>query len=307
MTRDAEDQFVETMSRNAHDVASETDIENVARRMVIFSEGAMPIEEARTYVRAAAPTERSAMHAATHKAAERELFTDVLPEVNFEALAAEADIEPATLNRLTLLNTQRLDTTDAAALHAAISEEENLTLAADLWNQAARRYEQVARFGYASNKNSDVLAALLRDLEKSISNHEFPRRFDELDGPAAKPLADWLARQTVEGEPVWRLGFLPEGPTLKRMTSTGRLVVDRAPVIARDWGDAPVQFSRLRGHGLDTLSNSISKFVDSTTSMQASINRNSSSRPSPRPRRNQARPWGRWRWPPSPSPASRSP
>jgi len=253
--RDVLDRLTDSMVQNAKNTFTPGELDNLAGRAAHVFGG----DVAGWAVKVGAMSDdlRSLLHAATYKVSDSELNA-AIREVDRVAYGNAVDKLP--LDQLTLMNDHTLDTTLAEELFARIKSGTTIAERTAMWNDAARVYPLIGDIGYAPGGGSQLdilLSALRRDIDRGI----FPvRATEQLNDPALKPIRDMLARNTIDGKPLWRIGFKPEDSVawgLKRDAMTGKYVAERDPSIQHVF-DMPAQ-----PRAMDTVRNVLGQTIGS--------------------------------------------
>ncbi|MBE3040865.1 MAG: hypothetical protein IMZ62_18870, partial [Chloroflexi bacterium] len=170
---------------------------------------------------------KSAYHAVTYESADKALM-GAIGEVT--GYGGKLD-----LGRLVLVNDANLSNVSAEKLLADIGAAVGTAAKTKVWNEASLLYARVADLGRASGRSD--LRKLTREVRSMIDDNRLVKvaEADELVDPALRPINDMLARYTVDGTPLWSIGFRPEESVawgLKRHPVSGNWMVERAPTIA---------------------------------------------------------------------------
>ena len=172
--------------------------------------------------------EKSAWHAVT--------FSKT--EISFDQALREVTGYKGSLplDRLVVLNDNKLDNVAAQIVHADVAAAEGPTAKAATWNAAAAKYSEISDLGRAeaSTLHAEQLNA---ELEKLIASGGLHTRAlpDELADPALKPLQDFLDTHTINGQALWNVGFAPDAIHafgFARDARTGLLRISSAPFVS---------------------------------------------------------------------------
>lgn len=225
--------YITTVRKN---VFSEEDYANLGARMAKQFGG--DVQSWITRVKGFGRDTQSALHAVTAKLAETDFINNAMNKIDRGAYKGDLPLE-----QLTILNPENIDNVTAQALldeQAAIIAgkagiDNPIASGAEAWNKAALRYDEIAKIGHATG-NKEQLAELVKELEADLKAGQFHRRAlpEELADPALKPLQDFVDRNTIDGQPLWNIGFRPDQEVswgLKADRATGKWIAGRAPSI----------------------------------------------------------------------------
>lgn len=224
--KDAVDSLTTFITKTSKPTWNESDIAQLASRMTA-SFGRTTAEWA-TDIAKMSREEMSAWHAITYKVADKG-YMEALATVDRSAYKGDLP-----LDQMILMNDSTLDDVAAQALIADIKAEKSLIGKRDLWNGAALRYSRIADLGRSTGSKVH-LGQMTAALDVMIES--LPKRalVDELNDPALQPLNDFLARNTIDGQPLWNLGFRPAEDVawgMKRHPVSGNWIIERDPTIS---------------------------------------------------------------------------
>lgn len=172
---------------------------------------------------------QSGFHAITYKLSEKQL-AEALAQVDPNVYAGKLP-----LDKMVLMTSETLDNVN---VESVIADATTGTLKARTaaWNAAAKRYPAIAAIGHAPG-GKQQLDALIAELQRDIEKGTIAKRAldEELADPALAPVRDMLDRHTIDGQPLWNIGFRPDEEVawgMKRNAADGRWMADQPPTIS---------------------------------------------------------------------------
>ena len=225
-SNDAVTKLTDFMYRNAKNTFTAGERDFLARRIAVSYGGT--VDEWAGRIAKMSHDTASAYHAVTYKTADQ-----ALNEAMAKVTGYTGDLP---LDRLVLVNDANLSDIAAQSLLDEIKNTKGLAAKAKVWNDASLLYSKVADLGRAAGSKA-VLGRLTGAVEQMLKDGKLVRIAEptELADGALAPVRDMLDRFTVDGEPLWNIGFRPSEDVawgMIRHPVTGKWMVERAPTIS---------------------------------------------------------------------------
>jgi hypothetical protein len=176
---------------------------------------------------------QSALHFATYKVSEKD-FVEAVAQVDRSLYDGTLP-----LDRMVLTSDSTLDDVLAKGLISNLEATSSIKEGTDLWNWAVKQWSAVADLGLAPGGKVQ-LDTLIARLQKLLDEGGLHVRVpdNELAAPALAPVRDMLEQYTIDGNPLWHVGFRPSEDSgaiawgLKEDAASGKWMIDRDPSMA---------------------------------------------------------------------------